>query len=399
MPLAAPPPHSPPAPDSCQSPAGTESAAPVPAASQSPPAPRRKTPATGTAACTPTAAASAASRMPCLTPLLREYCSCPFELFFQQLFLIQIRVIPAPRQQLLVRPALHQFAAFQHHDLVRIAHRGRPVRNQDRRPPVHHPAQPAQNSFFGLGVHCGKGIVQNQNPRIPHNRPRNRRALFLPAGKRDAALPHHRFVLFREVLNVAVETRNLRRFPHLSEFVFLHPERDVLSHCLAEQIRILRHVPSRPPQRLQRPFLNRPPVNQNRSRRRFPQSRNQRRQCGLPAARRPDDRQRRSRRNFQIHILQYWPRFAAMSVRTCRSATSNRRRISKRQVAELNFPIDPRFLRNLCVPVVNLRLGGQNVIQPPHGCRAALENIRHPAQRYHRPHQKIQIGIERNQRA
>src|SRR5271166_5854713 len=122
MPLAAPPPHSPPAPDSCQSPAGTESAAPVPAASQSPPAPRRKTPATGTAACTPTGAASAASRMPCLTPLLREYCSCPFELFFQQLFLVQIRVIPAAFQQFLMRSRFDNRAVFHHHNLVRIPH-------------------------------------------------------------------------------------------------------------------------------------------------------------------------------------------------------------------------------------------------------------------------------------
>src|SRR5215470_16846954 len=55
------------------------------------------------------------NRTPCLTPLLHEYCSCAFELFFQQLFLVQIRVISLAGQQFVMRAPFDEFAVFQHH--------------------------------------------------------------------------------------------------------------------------------------------------------------------------------------------------------------------------------------------------------------------------------------------
>src|SRR2546430_2081554 len=47
------------------------------------------------ASCTAEAGASSANRTLCRGPLLRAGCSCAFELFFQQLFVVQIRVIAA----------------------------------------------------------------------------------------------------------------------------------------------------------------------------------------------------------------------------------------------------------------------------------------------------------------
>ena len=55
--------------------------------------------------------------------LLREYCSCAFEFFFQQLFLIQIGVIAAARQKFIVRSAFGDAAIAQNDNLIGIAHR------------------------------------------------------------------------------------------------------------------------------------------------------------------------------------------------------------------------------------------------------------------------------------
>src|SRR5215472_9436240 len=57
------------------------------------------------ASCTAKAGASSANRTLCLTPLLRAECSCVFELFLEQLLLIQVRVIAAAFEQLVVRAA------------------------------------------------------------------------------------------------------------------------------------------------------------------------------------------------------------------------------------------------------------------------------------------------------
>src|SRR5215831_7389226 len=122
----------------CRWPSRKARAAPTPAASPQPPAPARIPPAICTAPCTAAAASSGASRTPCPTPLLRGYCSCSFELFFQQLLLVQVRVISLARQQLFMRAALDQFAVLQYNDLIRFTHSRSAMRDQNRGPPAHH---------------------------------------------------------------------------------------------------------------------------------------------------------------------------------------------------------------------------------------------------------------------
>src|SRR5260370_41908504 len=117
---------------------GIESAAPVPAASRSPPEPARESPASGKAAGIPSAVSSAASRTPYRVPLLRDWCSCALEFFFQQLLLVQIGVVSRAFQQLIVGAMLDNFPVLQHHDLILIPHRPHPLRAQNCCPSVHH---------------------------------------------------------------------------------------------------------------------------------------------------------------------------------------------------------------------------------------------------------------------
>jgi hypothetical protein len=45
----------------------------------------------------------------------------------------------------------------------------------------------------------------------------------------------------------------------------------------------------------------------------------------------------------------------------------------------------------------DLRLHRQNLVDAPHGRRAALEDVDDPSERDHRPHQLRHVGIERHE--
>ena len=51
--------------------------------------------------------------------------------------------------------------------------------------------QAAQDALLGVGIHAGKGIVENQDARIAKDGAGQGGALLLAAGKRDAALADH----------------------------------------------------------------------------------------------------------------------------------------------------------------------------------------------------------------
>ena len=76
---------------------------------------------------------------------------------------------------------------------------------------AHHAAKARQNLFLGIGIHRRQRVVENQDRGIDDDRPGQRRALFLAARQRDAALPHHGLVAFGKIGNVFVETRDRGR--------------------------------------------------------------------------------------------------------------------------------------------------------------------------------------------
>src|SRR6202040_546050 len=98
--------------------------------------------------------------------LLRAGCSYAFELFFQQLLLIQIRVITATSEEFVVRSALDDAAVAQDNDLVRVLHGGGAVRNQNGGAAVHDATQARENALLGLRVDAGKGIVEDEDARV-----------------------------------------------------------------------------------------------------------------------------------------------------------------------------------------------------------------------------------------
>src|SRR5579859_5614499 len=111
------------------------------------------------ASCTAKAVASSASRTLCLMPLLRANCSCVFELFLEQLLLVQVRVITASLEQFVVRASFDNAALAENHNLVGVLHGRSAVRNQNG-------CVSEEKILSGLRVHTGKSIVKNKEVRV-----------------------------------------------------------------------------------------------------------------------------------------------------------------------------------------------------------------------------------------
>src|SRR6266478_1421379 len=121
------------------------------------------------------AGASSANRTLCRGLLLREGCSCALELFFQQLFVIQIRVIAAASEQF----------------VMRAAHGRSAMRNENGGAALHDSAQSGENALLGLRINGGKRIVEDKDAGIADDGAGNGGALLLPAGEGDAAFADH----------------------------------------------------------------------------------------------------------------------------------------------------------------------------------------------------------------
>src|ERR1019366_645604 len=152
-------------------------------------------PALCRASCSPLAAAPNASRMLFRVLLPRGNRSFARQLFFQQLFLIKIVVIAALRNQFIVSATLDDHAFAQNDNFIGVADGGTAMRNQDSGAAARDIFQSTQDFFFRVGIHAGKGVVEDQYLRISQNSAGESGALLLSTGKSDSALPDHRLVL------------------------------------------------------------------------------------------------------------------------------------------------------------------------------------------------------------
>src|SRR5437667_4060761 len=247
--------------------------------------------------CISGAAASGASRKVCLRPLLRAGCSCVFELFLKQLFLVQVRVVAAALEQLVVRAALDNAAFPENHDLVSVLHRGGAMRDQNGGATAHDTAQSGEDFLLGLRVHARERVIQDQDARVANNGASNGGALLLSSGERDAAFANRSFVAGGEILNVTMQTGDFRTFADALRMVIGQAESDIPANRFAEQISVLRHVPDGAAKRFQGPMLNGVAVNQHGSFPRLPEPGNQSGKRRFPAAGGPDHSKQRSIRD------------------------------------------------------------------------------------------------------
>ena len=104
----------------------------------------------------------------------------------------QVAIRAVHRDQLGVAAALHHRAVLQHQDAVGADHAGQPVRQDQRGAPGHQPVERLLDHRLVLGIDRRQRLVQHQDRRVAQQRPGDRDALALAAGKLRAALADHR---------------------------------------------------------------------------------------------------------------------------------------------------------------------------------------------------------------
>src|SRR5260370_17267228 len=79
--------------------------------------------------------------------------------------------------KLLMSAALDDLPLFDDQDLIRTADGGKPMRDHKRSPPLHEIGQAVLDHLLRFRVQAGCGFIQNQDPWLPPNSPRDRDTL------------------------------------------------------------------------------------------------------------------------------------------------------------------------------------------------------------------------------
>jgi hypothetical protein len=92
---------------------------------------------------------------------------------------------------------------------------------------------------LGFRIHAAGGLVEDQDPRVMQDRPRDRDPLPLAPAQRLAPLAHHGVVPVGEPDDEVVRVGRPRRVDHLVQRGLRLTIADVLQHGAVEQVRIL----------------------------------------------------------------------------------------------------------------------------------------------------------------
>ena len=152
----------------------------------------------------------------------------------------QLGVAPAEREQLVVRAALDDAAAVEHHDLVGVADGRQPVGDRDRRPALGELVQRLLHRALGLGVQRARRLVEHQHRRVAQHRAGDRDALLLAAGEAVAALADDGVVAVGQRGDQLVDLRGARGGLDLGVGGLRAGEAQVLADRGVEQVGLLR---------------------------------------------------------------------------------------------------------------------------------------------------------------
>ena len=82
----------------------------------------------------------------------------------------------------------------------------------DHRSPIAHYFAELRQDLLRRGrIHTGQRIVQDEDARVLHQRPRDGRPLFLAAGQSHAALANDRLQAVRQIGQIVLQPRNTDR--------------------------------------------------------------------------------------------------------------------------------------------------------------------------------------------
>ena len=120
---------------------------------------------------------------------------------------VEPRVEAAAREQLVVGAALDDPAVLDGEDHVGAEDRGEPVRDRDRRAPLHQRLERLLHEPLAVGVERGGGLVEDRGSAGLRGSPARWPAAALPAGEAVAALADHGVVAVGEREDPVVDVR------------------------------------------------------------------------------------------------------------------------------------------------------------------------------------------------
>src|SRR5215469_7950970 len=186
-----------------------------------------------------------------------------FQLFFQQLLVIQLGVITVALDQLVMRSIFNDFAVMKDGDTVGIPNSRYAVRDEYGRAALHDFTEVVQDAVFRVGVDTGESVVQDQNPRIAYQGTSDCRPLLLAARQRKTPFANDRVVALGEALDIARDAGGLRNAPDISMGCVFCTESDVLADRGAEEKRLLRYESDILSKDFQRKLADRPAIDQH----------------------------------------------------------------------------------------------------------------------------------------
>src|SRR4051812_4089093 len=115
------------------------------------------------------------------------------------------------------------------------------MRDKDGRAAQHDLAEVLEDLLLSVGIDARKRVIENEDTWVADDGARDRGALLLSAGERDATLAHHSLVLFRELFDVGRNAGTRCGAANILNTRSLSAERDVLADGVGEEECLLRH--------------------------------------------------------------------------------------------------------------------------------------------------------------
>ncbi len=295
------------------------------------------------------------------------------------------------QQQLVERARFHEFLVaacrdepplVQHRDPVRQPQGRAPVRDQQRGPALHDPAQGLVDLGLHPRVHRRGRVVQHQDARVGQQRAGECHPLPLAAGQGESPLTYHRVVALGKSGDELAGLGRVRRGHDLLPGRVGPPESDVPGDAVREQEAVLEDQPDRRTQRVQREVPDVVAADPDVAAAHVVEAGEQQRDRGLPRARGADQRQRLTRRHPQRQAVQH--RLG--------------RYVAEADAGELDAR-GARWQRDRTWPVGHHRPGVDHLEDPDDTGPRLLAQGDQGGQRPDRPDHRHQVGRERQERA
>ncbi len=179
------------------------------------------------------------------------------------------------------------------------------MRDDERGPAPHQEGQALLDEGLGLGVEGGRGLVQDEDPRIRDERPREAEKLALAERQVAALLLEHGVVAVRKLDDEVMRPHGARGPLDLRLRRAGRPVADVLEHGAGEQEGILQHHGDVPAEGALRVVAHVAAVDHNRAGGDIVEAVQQRRDAGLAGPGRAHQRHRLARRHLEAHVVQH----------------------------------------------------------------------------------------------